>query len=305
MHWELRQARTFIAVAEALNFSAAARQLNTTQSAVSRTVAQMEADLGVPLLSRTTRKVLLTDEGRLLLEECREVVSHFDRWIKRAQRVAAGTSGLISVGVNDFSIQAEAAHLIGRFSKAFPEINFRFTSATRERQLELLDRGEIDLGFAMGPLAHPEYRTMETATYGLNLLVNRENPLARKASVTLSDLTGQVLILGGPYTWHTFHAFLDRAFDADAVPLVINQDVEESVAIFGLVAAGAGVSLYPDCQDHMTLRNVVKIPVDGLRERIQTVLVWHESYISQAARLFQQFVQREVSAGTQRDPTNT
>ena len=121
MHWDLRQARTFIAVAEALSFSAAARALNTTQSAVSRTLAEMEADLRVPLLERTTRSVALTAEGRLLLDECREVVAHFDRWLLRARRVADGSAGIVSIGVNDFSVQSEVPRLLERFHEAFPK----------------------------------------------------------------------------------------------------------------------------------------------------------------------------------------
>lgn len=294
MHWDLRQARTFIAVAEALSFSAAARALNTTQSAVSRTLAEMEADLRVPLLERTTRSVALTAEGRLLLDECREVVAHFDRWLLRARRVADGSAGIVSIGVNDFSVQSEVPRLLERFHEAFPEIHYKIVSATRETQLAGLDQGTIDIGFAMGPLSHPRYQTRCTNEYGLNCLVHARHPLARRNAVRLTDLGDVPLILGGPASWTTFHQFLQRAFDAEAMQLHISQVVEESVAIFGLVAAGTGVSLYPDCQDYIQVRDVVKVPVTGLHEKVQTVAVWRDDYQSQAARTFIEFIRREA-----------
>ncbi|MCX8509267.1 MAG: LysR family transcriptional regulator [Rhodobacteraceae bacterium] len=297
MHWDLRQARTFIAVAEVLSFSAAALKLNTTQSAVSRTVAQMEADLNVALLARTTRSVALTPEGRLLLEECREVVAHFDRWIRRARRVADGKAGEVAIGVNDFSVQAEVPVLLKRFRNLFPEISFRFRSATRQDQHNALEEGEIDVGFAMGPLTHTNYKTIRTSQYGLNVLMHKSHPLAGRCSLTISDLAGESLILGGPSQWVTYHDFLKRAFDAAGMPLILSQTVDESVAIFGLVAAGGGLTIYPDCQKHLTLHDVVTLPILGLSELVETLAVWSPAHLTKTACAFVDFIQLETAQG--------
>lgn len=294
MHWDLRQARTFIAVAELLSFSGAAQQLNTTQSAVSRTVAQMESDLNVALLARTTRKVALTPEGRLLLEECREVVAHFDRWIQRARRVADGVAGEVAIGVNDFAVQAEVPILLHRFRTLYPEIGFRYRSATREGQLAALDRGAIDLGFAMGPLHHPLYRTVRTGYYGLNVIMHKSHRLAQSRTLRIADLAGEALILGGANLWVTYHDYLKRVFAAAGVPLITSQEVDESVAIFGLVTAGGGLTVYPDCQKHMTLHNVVSRPLRGLSEQVETVAVWSPSHLSKVAQVFVDFLLAET-----------
>lgn len=293
MHWDLRQARTFIAVAEALSFSAAARSLHTTQSAVSRTISEMERDLALPLLQRTTRSVSLTPEGRFLLDECREVVAHFDRWLGRAGRVADGALGQIAVGVNDFAIQAEVPRLLSRFRKRHPDIAFTFFSQTREDQFASLDNGEIDVGFAMGPIGRPHFSGFLVGDYGLNCLVHASHPFASRASIHLEDLRHEALILGDPSGWKTFGDYLHRAFGAAGVPLTINQMVSESVAIFGLVAAGSGVTLYPDCQDYVILRDVVKVPVTGLQEKIQTWAIWPDAHLPKTARLFIDFLKEE------------
>ncbi|MFO1121544.1 MAG: LysR family transcriptional regulator [Hyphomicrobiales bacterium] len=290
MHWDIRQARTFITVAEELSFSSAARKLNTTQSAVSRTVSQMEADLKVPLLSRTTRNVVLTPEGQLLLSECREVVEQFDRWIRRARRLADGTSGQIGVGLNDFAILGEVPGLLNGFRAAFPDVEFRFFSEIRDMTLWRLDRREVDVGFVMGPLTHPRYHTVVSAEYQLNCLVHRDHPLARYQSVTVEQLAEKPLILGPTRTWRTYRNFLQHEFDRTGTAMNVIQEVDDSVAIFGLVAGGSGITLYPDCQNHIQLRDVVSIPVVGLEHNVQTVLIWSDDYISEAGRNFVRFV---------------
>ncbi len=302
MHWDLRQARTFVAVAELLSFSMAAQRLNTTQSAVSRTVAQMEADLNVALLARTTRNVALTPEGSLLLEECREVVAHFDRWIQRARRVADGLAGEVSIGVNDFAVQAEVPVLINRFRALYPEISFRYHSATRQGQLAALESGDIDLGFAMGPLTHPQYRSVRTGLYGLNALMPKTHRLAQHRSLRISDLAGEALILGGPNLWVTYFDYLKRVFGAAGVALTVAQDVDESVAIFGLVAAGVGLTIYPDCQKHMTLHNVASRPIRGLTEQVETVAVWSPRHLSKVARVFVDFILAEHAPHSPNSP---
>lgn len=290
IHWDLRQARTFIAVAEVMSFSGAAQVLNTTQSAVSRTVASMEADLNLPLLIRTTRSVKLTPEGQLLLEECREVVAHFDRWIRRAKRVGEGMAGEVVIGVNDFVVQAELPHILNRFRARFPEIQFRYRSATRETQLLALDKGEVDIGFAMGPVAHEQYCVVKTGRYGLNAMMHISHPLAKRSSVTIADLASEPLILGSPEHWKAFLDLLRRAFDNARVALRTSQEVDESVAIFGLVAAGAGITIYPDCQQYLSLRDVVSIPICNLSEDVETLAVWSPKHLSQASRLFVDFL---------------
>jgi DNA-binding transcriptional LysR family regulator len=90
---ELRQLRVFLAVAEELNFTRAAARLAMAQQAVSKSVAQLERELGVELLERTTREVHLTAAGRALLEDGPEVLAAADRAFARAREVGRGLEG--------------------------------------------------------------------------------------------------------------------------------------------------------------------------------------------------------------------
>lgn len=84
----LRHLRCFIAVAEELHFGRAARRLHIEQSPLSRTIRQMEADLGVPLLNRLPRSVRLTPAGQVFLEEARRVLLAFEQAQTKARAAA-------------------------------------------------------------------------------------------------------------------------------------------------------------------------------------------------------------------------
>src|SRR4051794_3885287 len=97
---ELRQLRTFVAVAEELSFTRAAQRLHLAQQAVSKSVAQLERELGVELLERTTREVRLTGAGAALLKAGRPVLEAADAAFARAREVGGGLSGTVRVGVS-------------------------------------------------------------------------------------------------------------------------------------------------------------------------------------------------------------
>jgi DNA-binding transcriptional LysR family regulator len=96
---ELRHLRAFVAVAEELNFTRAAERLHVGQQAVSKSVGQLERELGVELLERTTRAVRLTPAGSALLESGREALAAADAAFDRARAVGRGLAGTVRVGV--------------------------------------------------------------------------------------------------------------------------------------------------------------------------------------------------------------
>jgi DNA-binding transcriptional LysR family regulator len=95
---ELRHLRYFVAVAEALNFTKVATRLHVAQPALSRQVSDLEEELGVDLLKRTSHGVLLTQEGKLFLEEAHELLKHVDESVAKVRALARGEFGELQVG---------------------------------------------------------------------------------------------------------------------------------------------------------------------------------------------------------------
>src|SRR5215475_1817276 len=270
MPWDLRHARVFIAVAENLHFSKAAQALNIAQSAVSRTVRWMEQDLKVPLLSRNTRHVALTPEGVLLLEECRQIVAQFDKSIKRTRSISAGLAGELDIGCNDFAFLAELPIILQLFRARFPGIAVRLHEGQRSEQLAALARGGLDVSFVIGPVNQAGLTSLATDRYALTALLARSHPLAKRKNLRLHDLAGEPFILGSRLGWETYRGFIDAIFRAAEFEHKVILEVYGSTGIFGLAAAGLGVSLYPDCQLQVQYRNLAVRPLRDVTRRLET-----------------------------------
>jgi len=251
----------------------------------------MEQDLQVPLLTRSTRHVALTAEGRLLLEECRQIVAQFDKSIKRTRSISSGLAGELDVGCNDFAFLAELPTIVQLFRARFPEIAIRLHEGQRSDQLEALTRGDLDLSFVIGPANAEGLASLTTGRYPLTVLVANSHPLARRKNLKLAELSNEPFIFGSRLGWEAYRALIDSIFYAAEFDPRIILEVYGSVAIFGLVAAGLGVSLYPDCQLQVQYRNFAVRPLADVARQVETTAVWFPRSLTRAAGHFVEFIQ--------------
>jgi len=289
--WDLRHIRVFTAVAENLHFGKAAQSLHIAQSAVSRTIRWMEQDLKVPLLVRNTRNVALTPEGELLLQECRQIVAQFDKSIKRTRSISAGLAGELDVGCNDFAFLAELPIILKLFSRRFPDITIRLHEGQRSEQIAAMSRGKLDVSFVIGPVNLPDIATVTTGRYALTALVSNAHPLAQRRKLRLRDLANERFILGSRAGWETYRGLLDSVFRSAEFDPNIVLETYGSVGIFGLVAAGLGVSIYPDCQLQLQYRKLTVRPLVDVARRIETAATWYPQTLTRAAEHFVTFLQ--------------
>ena len=295
MPWDLRHIRVFIAVAENLHFGKAAQSLHIAQSAVSRTIRWMEQDLKVPLLLRNTRNVALTPEGTLLLQECRQIVAQFDKSIRRTRSISAGLAGELDVGCNDFAFLAELPVILRSFARRFPDITIRLHEGQRSEQLAEMSRGKLDVSFVIGPVNLPEVASVTTGRYPLTALVSNTHPLAQRRKLRLRDLANERFIFGSRVGWETYRDLLDSVFLAAEFEPNIVLETYGSVGIFGLVAAGLGVSIYPDCQLQLQYRNLTVRPLVDVARRVETAATWYPQTLTRAAEHFVTFLQEYCS----------
>lgn len=121
----LDQMRTFLAAVDEGSFSAAGRKLGRAQSVVSQTLANLEGQLGVRLFDRTARKPVLTDQGRALVPEARDVAGRMDAFKARAASLAGGLEAEVSIVVDVMFPMIVLTHAIGDFQAHFPDTALR------------------------------------------------------------------------------------------------------------------------------------------------------------------------------------
>jgi len=145
---ELRHLRYFIAVASNLNFSEASRRLHVAQPAISQTILDLENELGVKLLLRTSRSVELTAAGKAFFAEAQGVMLHADGASKAAQRASRGEIGCLRIGFLPCAAGPFIPALIKAYRKEFPKVEVRLHDMNTEHQLKAFDDGTIDVGFS-------------------------------------------------------------------------------------------------------------------------------------------------------------
>src|ERR1700677_2727700 len=119
---ELRHLRYFLAVAEALNFTKAAAQLRVAQPALSRRVQDLEDEIGVDLLPRSPRGVTLTAEGKLFLNEVRDLLKQADEAVEKARALAGGEYGELHIGYARSPTAEILPPALAAFQKSAPRV---------------------------------------------------------------------------------------------------------------------------------------------------------------------------------------
>jgi DNA-binding transcriptional LysR family regulator len=168
---EIRELRAFTAVAEEGSFSAAARRLHLSQSALSQTIGSLERQLGVRLLERRSVGVSATEAGGVLLREARALLAQHDRALAAVTGQAAAAPAALRVGVplelpGDLLPRALAA-----MSAAFPQARAEISHASSAVQLAALEAGDLDLALARECPASPGYDVVLAAEEPLGALL--------------------------------------------------------------------------------------------------------------------------------------
>lgn len=246
MSVELRHLRYFVAVAEELSFSRAAERLRVAQPALSAQVATLERRLGCRLLTRTTRKVELTDQGRLLLERAREILGRVDETLLELAASVRGERGMVRVGFVAHGAGELGSEILRRFAAALPGVETELVeSATLEAvQRNVRDR-ETDVAFSWLPLVFAELEAEPIGTEGLAVALSSDHALAAGDTVTIADLRGTPIVA----PWENVPFELLRPWLGEARPdgrLPGDPNAVGLAESLGTVARGVAVYCVPD-----------------------------------------------------------
>jgi DNA-binding transcriptional LysR family regulator len=175
----LDQLRTFIAAVDEGSFSAAGRRLRRAQSVVSQTLANLEGQLGVKLFDRSARRPLLTDQGRALLADAREVAGDMDRFKARAKGLSRGLEPELGVVADVMFPIAPITHAVAAFQEKFPATALKLYMEGRCAVVKQVLDGRSPVGIVASLSAAPALLTTERLlTVRMTMVVSPQHPLA-------------------------------------------------------------------------------------------------------------------------------
>jgi DNA-binding transcriptional LysR family regulator len=142
---EVRQARYFVAVAEELHFGRAADRLRMSQPPLSQAILQLERQLGTTLLNRSSRSVLLTEAGRMFLEQCRMLITASERAQEVAEQASAGLAGILRIGAVTSAFSEVLPQILRRFRESHPLVELQVREIDTHHGRDALLRRELDV----------------------------------------------------------------------------------------------------------------------------------------------------------------
>ena len=270
---ELRHLRYFTAVAETCHFGQAAERLVIAQPALSQAIRSLEAELGVMLFTRTTRRVALTPAGEYFLEESRRILAAVEDSTRGVRRLTDGRHGLVRLGMVGTAATSHLPHIVRTLRRELPDVAVDVKGDILTPELcGLLRSGAIDIAVLRPPVVGAGIVPHVLEEEPLVLAVPQDHVLALAAEVTLDDLRLEPFISYAAQESAVNQAVLRACRSADFVPHCAHEAPGTAV-LLSLVAADLGLALVP--------ASVRAFPVDGVVFRdvphagtIQLALAW-------------------------------
>ncbi|MFE4001743.1 LysR family transcriptional regulator [Nocardioides sp. YIM B13467] len=265
---ELRHLRYFVAVAEERHFGRAAERLHMAQPPLSQQIRQLEAELGLTLLTRTTRRVDLTPAGAAYLERAREILGAVDAAAHEAASIASGRRGRLLIGCVGSATYSLLPALARTLRAELPEVEFGFRGEMLSPdQAEALADGTLDLGLLRplptGNSGGPGLSITHLRQEDLLVAMPKDHRFAGRRRVRVADLDGEGLVIHAGGGRSAMNAMIQELFDSAGIRSHIAHEVAETSTLVTFVAAGLGVAIVPEPTAALAVPGVVYVPLTG------------------------------------------
>lgn len=240
---ELRHLRCFVAVAEELHFARAAEKLHIDQSALSRTIKELEENLGSPLFLRNTRSTRLTRAGKLFLEQVPRVFAALDQARASVQDGAAGFHGQLRIALSDGIMPLRLSTLMASCRQEDPGIAIRFSEVPLSQQIKGLHEDLYDVGFSQSADVGNGILAMPAWSDTVHVAVPARHPLLAYKRVPLVEVLRYPLVMGDPQFCEGYYRQIEHILRVvDQEPLVA-EHVKSFDLMMALVASGFALAL--------------------------------------------------------------
>jgi DNA-binding transcriptional LysR family regulator len=302
---ELRHFAALQAVAEEGSFRGAATRLGYTQSAISQQIATLERLVGAKLIERPggPRAVFLTDAGKLVLRHAEAIIARLNAAQADVAAMVDGEAGTLRIGTFQSVGARIVPTLLRRFGAAWPGVEVQLVeSASDPELLAYVERGDLDLTFAMPPLPEGPFAMVELMRDPWVLLVPHDSPLATRADPPPLKEVAKLPLIAPRLcaSLERIHAhFRARGLEPNYV-----FHLDENNIVHGMVAAGAGIALIPKLAVDPNDERVVVVELGPKVPPREIAIVWHrDRYRLPAAEAFVELAQElcvELERSTER-----
>lgn len=239
----VRALQYFVKLADLRHFSKAAEACFVSQPTLSTQIRKLEEELGVQLVERAPRKVMLTPVGADIAERARGVLNEIEQIRVVARRNTNPAEGTLRLGIFPTLAPYLLPHVIPSIRKKFPKLKLQLSEEKTDDILKMLHRGELDAALLALPIDDDGMRVAPLFKEPFVLAVPGDHPLARKKSVTTEDLRGSELLL-----LEEGHCMRDHALEVCSLAGAserVDFHATSMETLRQMVAADVGITLMP------------------------------------------------------------
>lgn len=266
-HFTLKQFRYFLAVSESGSIAAAARMVNIAQSALTKSIQELESTLGTPLFERSPRGMGLTQAGYRFEASARKVIAAVAQAGAVHHDDRPELTGALTIGVTSLMAGYGLSDFLSRFQRAHPEVRVHILEDSPPFLEHLLVNGEVDLAImVVNALGDPQALDVESLSSSPNRVwMSPSHPLADRSELTLADCASAPLIVLEADRIEDMQRAVWRRYGLTPDVRLRTSSLE---AVRSLVGVGAGISILPDFLYRPWTLDAERIEVRKLRDAI-------------------------------------
>ena len=268
---DIKDMRAFYAIVEEGNISHAAQRLDIAQPALSRQMKRLETSLGVQLFERGSRRIRLTDAGRVMYTRVEHILGMVDGTVREITEIGSGIAGSIRLGTITTSGALLLPELISEFHSRYPNVTYQIWEAEGARILELLDNRVIEIGITRTQVDSKVYESIVLPNEPLVLIMNKEQEIgAEKDKVELKELREQPIII--PLRWQSVFIANCRKLGFEPNIICVSDSIVQDLL---LAKMGMGMALLPvSSKTLLTDGNLIYKKLIEPEMSTHTVIAW-------------------------------
>jgi DNA-binding transcriptional LysR family regulator len=262
---ELRHLRYFLAVAEELSFTRAAERVGIAQPPFSQQIRALEQEIGVRLVDRTPRRVVLTEAGSVFAERARFILSRIGEAVVVTQQVGRGMSGHVCVGFTESGcFHPAVTRTLLEFRQAYPALHVTLQENKSINLVAMIREGTVDAAFIRPPFEADEVVAYTPLLHEkMVVAVPRGHRLALRKATTLAGLSEEVFVFYHRNVRPGLTDAVIAACERSGFRPRVSQETPQLTSTLNLVAAGLGVSIVPESLKHLRTNDIVYLRLTG------------------------------------------
>ena len=281
---DIRKLVYFLTIVEEGNISRAAEKLHIAQPPLSQQLKLLEEELGMVLIERNTRKMHITDAGRLLQNRAKQIIELMDKTVKELRDLKEGLQGTLSIGTISSAGEMLLSVKIQRFHQKYPGVDFHIRDGGTSEILELIKSGVVEIGIIRTPINQDifEYINLPSEPMvagALSDLFWEDN----KGDLDIVELEGKPLMMHNRYVNNIEEACMKAGFK----PRIICR-IDDTRILIDWANSGMGIALIP--RDMIGLVPKLNLEYREINEDAlvtRTAIIWMKNgYLSAMARHF-------------------